>query len=155
MAALIRWMPAALSGPRDVFAEMARLRRDMERLWDDSFGEGFLARQAGVFPPVNVSEDDSKLYVRMELPGMSADDVDVVIQNDSLVIKGERRIASEPGDVNYHRRERESGSFQRILSLPAHVSPEGVSAVFTNGVLTVTLRKAPEARPRRGSASGC
>lgn len=153
MAALIRWMPGAFAAPRSAFAEMARLRREMDRLLESGFRERPFAPEAGVFPPLNLSEDDAAVYVRAELPGVSVDDLELYTHDDKLIIKGERRIAAEPGNVNYHRREREAGTFQRILSLPVHVSSEGISAAFTDGVLTIKLAKAPEAKPRKISVT--
>jgi HSP20 family protein len=134
---------------RDPFAEVESIQREMSRLMD-AFGSAWRgATAAGVFPALNVSEDGDNLYVRAELPGLNAKDLDISVQDDNLVIKGERRIAAEAKGVSYHRREREAGTFQRIISLPARVDAGKVTAVCKNGVLTVTLPKAAEAKPRQ------
>jgi HSP20 family protein len=148
MAALIRWRPGGPAGWRDPFREMAHLQREMSRLWDSSFGERNRMVGTGVFPALNVSEDDECVYVRAELPGVNADDLDLTTQDDTLVIKGERKIPEIEG-VNYHRREREAGVFQRAITLPVQIDEAKISAVFRDGVLTLTLPKAPESRPQR------
>jgi HSP20 family protein len=121
----------------------------MNRLWDSIFTERERFGGSGVYPALNVSEDNECLFVRAELPGFDPKDIEISTQDDNLVLKGERKIEQESDNAVYHRRERESGTFQRILSLPAAVNHDKVTASFRNGILTVTLPKAPEAQPRR------
>jgi len=147
--AILRWRPGTFGWHRDPFAEVESLHREMSRLMDSLSGAWRGVTAAGVFPALNVSEDRDNLYVRAELPGVSAKDLDISVQDDNLVIKGERRIAAESKGVSYHRREREAGTFQRIISLPTRVDGGKVTAVCKNGVLTVTLPKAAEAKPRQ------
>lgn len=149
MAALIRWRPAMAAPRRDPFREVAQLQREMNRLWDSMFGGGDLHRGAGVFPALNVSEDENNLYVRAELPGVKADDLEINTQDGNLVIKGERKLPKEAENISYHRREREAGMFQRIISLPARIEDGKVKANLKDGVLMVTLPKAEEAKPSR------
>jgi HSP20 family protein len=104
---------------------------------------------SGVFPALNLSEDEDNLYVRAELPGVVPEEIEIITKENNLIIKGERKIATEGEKVSYHRREREAGSFRRIISLPTRVDAEKVTAVFKNGVLTVTLPRAAELKPRK------
>ena len=130
------------------FRELDDARRDMERLFD-SLTDFTGHRSAGVFPPINVSEDAESVYVRAELPGIKIDDLDITMENDTLTIAGERKLAAEDDSVSYHRRERESGAFRRSFSLTNQVDSEKVQARYTDGILTVILPKAAEARPKQ------
>ncbi len=147
--ALIRWTPGLMGWERDPFAELERMRREMDRLLGAFFPAGGLGRTAGVFPAVNISEDDNNIYVRAELPGIKADDIEISIEDNSLIIKGERKIPEEGENVTYHRREREGGVFRRIISLPTKIDVDKVSATSKNGVLEIVLPKAPESKPKQ------
>jgi HSP20 family protein len=100
----------------------------------------------GVFPLVNLSEDDGNLYLTAELAGVAPESLDLSVKSDTLTLKGSKRIEATDGEAAFHRRERDSGSFRRSLTLPAKVQPDLAEAVFKNGVLTVTLPKAAEAK---------
>lgn len=141
--AIIRWQP-----PSSPFEELSRMRQEMDRLFRDYSGgtEPFFSR---AFPAVNITEDAENFYVRGELPGIKADDLDVSVVEGGLLIRGERKLATEDKQANYHRRERESGFFRRMIALPARVDSAKVSAKFKNGVFTITLPKAEEAKPRK------
>ena len=143
--AVVRWKPGFFGWHRDPFAEMHRLRREMDRIWDASTR----ASTAGVFPALNVSEDEDNVYVRAELPGVVSEEIEITTKENNLIIKGVRKIATEGEKVSYHRREREAGSFRRIISLPSRVDSEKVTAACKDGVLTVTLPKAAEVKPRQ------
>lgn len=129
--------------------ELDDARREMERVFD-SLHDWTGLRGAGVFPPINVSEDSDSVFVRAELPGIKSDELEISMENDTLTIAGERKPPVEDNDkVSHHRREREWGAFRRSLSLPARVDADGVRARYRDGILTVTLPKAAEARPRQ------
>lgn len=130
------------------FEELDRMRRDLGRLLGDHTSPA-AEIPSGVFPLTNITEDSDAFYVRAELPGIKADDIDISITGNSLSLSGERTIAAEDQNVKYHRRERESGTFRRMIKLPSHVDTSKVSAQNSNGVLTVTLPKAEEAKPRQ------
>lgn len=130
------------------FRELDEARREVERIFDTLTGAGG-GRYAGVFPAINVSEDADSVHVRAELPGIKTDDLDITMENDTLTIAGERRMASEDERVSYHRREREWGAFRRSFALPTRIDGAGVQARYNEGILTVTLPKAAEARPKR------
>ena len=104
---------------------------------------------AGVFPLINLTEDKDNYYVRAEMPGLKADDISISVANNNLSISGERKIASEGENVRYHRREREAGTFNRIVALPGDVDADKVEANHVNGVLTVVIPKAEAAKPKQ------
>jgi HSP20 family protein len=132
------------------FGELDRLRRQMELLSEGLTG----TRQwgtpgAGVFPLMNITEDKDSYYVRAELPGLKAEDLELSVTGDTLSIAGERKFPVEDENAQYHRREREAGKFSRIVSLPGQLNTGKVEATCTDGVLTVMLPKAEEAKPRQ------
>ena len=145
---IIKWRPSRPGFRFDPFAEMRRLQREMHRIYDTLAGTQAASREAGVYPHLNITEDEDNYYVRAELPGVDPDDIDITAQNNDLIISGERRIPPEGENVSYHRREREAGSFRRITSLPTHIDSSKITAVCKNGLLTVTLPKAPAAKAR-------
>jgi HSP20 family protein len=129
--------------------ELAQLRRRMDRLFQNAYGlEGRPAR-VGVYPLVNISEDHNHIFVRAELPGVRAADLEITLQDNSLTLRGERKIAAEDKQVNYHRRERESGFFRRIVALPSAVQGDKVEAACKDGILTIKLAKPEAVKPRK------
>lgn len=126
---------------------LEQMRRGMDRLFE-SLSESVGSSHAGVYPAVNISEDSTSVIVRAELPGVEIERLEVTMENDTLTIAGRRELPDEDDKVAYHRRERECGTFRRSLSVPVHVDHEKVEARYRDGILTVTLCKAPEARPR-------
>ena len=133
----------------DPFRALERIQRQMDRLAQGMGGAERYPRRVGVYPLVNLSEDPDHIYVRAELPGVNSEDLDITIQDQQLILRGQRKIATEEKDVNYHRRERESGFFRRILRLPARIDPNKVEAASQNGILTITLSKPEEVKPRQ------
>lgn len=130
------------------FSDLARLRGQMDQLFDGLSG-GTQTPTAGVFPLINITEEKDAYRLRAELPGIKADDLDITVTGKSLAIAGERKITEETNGAKYHRRERESGSFRRMVSLPGPINADKVEATCKNGVLTLALPKADEARPRQ------
>jgi len=130
------------------FRELDDVRREMDRLLDSLTGPAG-ERSAGVYPAINVSEDAHSIFVRAELPGIKTDDIEIKVENDTLTIAGECRQAAEDDSAGYHRREREWGSFRRAFSLPLRIDADKVQARYVDGILTVTLPKAAEARPKQ------
>ncbi len=129
--------------------ELEQLQRRMDRLFQGGFSPEGSPWQVGVYPLVNLSEDRDHIYVRAELPGVRAEDLEITIQDLSLILRGERKIASEEKQVNYQRRERESGFFRRVLALPSRVQPDKVEATCKDGVLAIKLAKPEEVKPRK------
>ena len=116
-----------------------------ERLFEEFFKPQFAEGRRVAYPPLNVSEDESSYYVRSELPGLPLESLELTLSDKSLVIKGER--PSEQGQ--YYRQERPAGFFQRVVALNVPVDREGVRASLVDGVLTVTLPKSQESKPRK------
>jgi len=127
---------------------MESLQRRMSRLFEETFGPGAVPWRHGVYPLVNISEDHDYLYVRAELPGINPQELEITVHEGNLILRGERKIPAEEKNVNYHRRERESGYFRRVVSLPTRVNPDKVDAAYKDGILTVKLAKPEEIKPR-------
>lgn len=136
-------------GTPNPFQELENLQRQMNRLFQTMPGWELFPRRMGVYPLVNISEDNEHVYVRAELPGVRPEDLEITIEDQSLILRGERRIPTEEKKVNYHRRERESGFFRRMLRLPTPVIAQNAQATCKDGVLTITLAKPEEIKPRQ------
>jgi HSP20 family protein len=132
----------------DPLRELEQLQRRMDRLFQNAGMERSPWR-VGVYPLVNISEDRDHLYVRAELPGVKAQDLEITLQDNNLTLRGERKIATEEKQVNYHRRERESGFFRRVVALPMAVQGEKVEAACKDGILTIKLAKPEQVKPRK------
>ena len=136
-------------GVGSAFEELERMRRQMDRLSEGLSGGMLQEQTAGVFPPVNTTEDKDSYYIRAELPGIKADLLDISVTGNSLTISGERKIETEDETVKYHRRERDAGKFSRIINLPDQVDTTKVEARSSNGVLTIVLPKAESTKPKQ------
>jgi HSP20 family protein len=133
---------------RSPYQELERVRRQMDRLVDGLWGAQ--QRQvAGVFPLINLTESKDSYFIRAELPGVSADDLDIQATANTITLSGERRIQEEDTQARYHRRERESGRFSRVVGLPGDIDQDKVEASLVNGILTVVISKAAAAKPRQ------
>jgi HSP20 family protein len=128
------------------------LRQEVNRLFECTYGENVPGSDlfAGWAPPLDLSEDQNNLIVEVELPGVKKDDLEVSVHNGVLSISGERPVVeSEQKDATYYRQERFHGRFHRSITLPKPVELDAVKADYRNGILTVTLPKTEEARPRQ------
>ena len=137
---------------RSPFGELERMRQQMNRLLEETRAP-YQPTQAGVFPLTNLSEDKDNYYVRAELPGVKGDQLDIQVTGNNLAISGERKIAAEEEGARYHRREREAGTFSRMIGLPGEVDTDKVDANLQNGILTVVVPKAEIAKPKQISVS--
>jgi HSP20 family protein len=137
------------TGWRSPFEELERMRREMDWLTEGLTGGLFREPTAGVFPLMNVTEDNDNYYVRAELPGLRADELNISVTGDTISISGERKLPVEDKKARYHRREREAGRFSRIVSLPTQVDTGKVQARCADGILTVVLPKAEAAKPKQ------
>ena len=131
---------------RSPWEELHRMRQQLDQVFDDSPQQRV---SAGVFPLINLTEDKDNYYVRAELPGVKGDELDIQVTGNNLAISGERKIAAEEEGARYHRREREAGSFNRIIALPGDLEVDNVEAGLVDGVLTVTVPKAEVAKPKQ------
>ena len=137
---------------RDVVGSLDGFQREMNRMFDDFFGRDFavepFARTGEWVPALEVSESETALAVKAELPGLDPKDVEVTLADGILTIRGEKKKESETQEKNVHLVERSYGSFERSVQLPTDVKLDAVEAKFKNGVLTVELPKAEEAKTR-------
>ena len=102
-----------------------------------------------MLPSLDVSETPSTVGVRMDVPGMNSEEIDIRLANGVLTISGERKEEMEEKGRTFHRVERSYGSFSRSITLPAAVAEDKVEAQYNDGVLTVTLQKTEEAKARK------
>lgn len=135
----------------NVSDSLARFHQDIDRLFDQAF-RGFDITPFGfnrpllprmndgmIKPTLDLGATEKEYTITVEVPGVNEKDVRVEIANDTLTIRGEKKLEKEEKEKNYYRMERSYGSFQRVLSLPEDADHEGVAATFKNGVLTVTM----------------
>ena len=143
--AIIRWR-----GPTNSFGELDDLRTAVDQLFGNYLSRpGRMGLYRGVFPALNISENEDNLYVTAELPGMNPKEIDITATADSITLRGERKDSSTSKDVNYHQREREFGTFRRVINLPTRINTDKINASYKNGILTVVLPKAEEAKPKQ------
>jgi len=131
---------------RSPFVELERMRRQMDRLFEEWTSPRPVS---GVFPLVNLTETKESYFIRAELPGMTAADLDIQATGNSVSISGERKIPAENSNARYHRRERESGKFSRVIGLPGEINPDKVEARLEDGILTIVVPKAEASKPRQ------
>ena len=141
-------------GTDPTWRELERLQRSMDELFNAVSGtrkpfRDQLWRDARLFPLLNVRDLDESYVVTAEIPGMKSDDLEIKIEGDTLMLKGERKPEEAGEEISYHRRERATGTFQRSLTLPGKVDAENVSATYKDGVLIVTLQKEKATLPRQ------
>ena len=140
--AIVRWEP---------FSNLVTAQRDFDRLFKEAFnpffGESELSTHTWA-PPVDIYETENDIVLKAELPGVDPKDVEVRVEDSTLYMKGERKFEKEVKNENYHRVERSYGSFARSFSLPNSINAEKVKAEFKDGLLTLTLPKREEAKPR-------
>ncbi|GJQ36395.1 MAG: heat-shock protein Hsp20 [Anaerolineaceae bacterium] len=140
MSNLIRWEPAR---------EMMTLREAMDRLFDDAFTRPLsLTGNNWSIPAVDMYQTDNEVVVKAALPGIKAEEVQINVTGEVLTIKGEARQDSETKEKAYHIREQRWGAFERSIVLPTEVVADKSKADFENGVLTITLPKADEVKPK-------
>ena len=136
-------------GQINPWAEFERLRRGL-----DQFSRNFLTREeqhsgGTVFPALNVYEDEDVLSIKAELPGVKAEHLDISFEGETLTIKGKREPYNNGEELSYHRREIETGSFSRAITLPIKVDPNSISARLQDGILSITMEKAASVKPRQ------
>src|SRR5262245_45713295 len=139
--ALAPWRP---------LGELGSLRREMDRLLERFFGEApGIELPGGTWEPrLDISETKDEVTIKADLPGLEAKDLDVAVSGDILTIKGEKKQEKDEKDERRHVVERSYGAFTRMVRLPAPVAQDKIKASFKNGVLTVSLPKTEEAKPK-------
>ncbi len=134
--AIIRWDP---------FREMTQVQSQFSKLVDQVWG----GRQESWLPAVDVFDTKNAVVLKAELAGMDPAGIEIEVEDNVLTIKGERKFEEKVDDQRYYRVERRFGSFQRSLALPQGVKPDEISANYEDGILTVTVPKAEEEKPKR------
>jgi len=155
---LIPWKNKRVGKSGEVPEEhpLARLRDEMDHAFDRFWRDPWSANLADIFPfsggfglRINLAESDNDVIVTAELPGVDSEDIDIDVNGKTLTIHGEKKQEKENKKKNYHYVERNYGSFHRSIQLPSAADPNKVDANFKNGILTVTLQKRPDAKPKR------
>lgn len=141
MANLVRWDP---------FRDLMSIQSELNRL----FGRAYVGEEVGGpatswLPAMDVHETKEAFVISIDLPGVDPDKVEVSVEDSTLMVRGERRFESETNEEDYIRIERRFGSFARSMSLPAGADPDKIEASFDRGVLTISVPKAEEVRPRK------
>ena len=134
---LIKWDPF-----REMNTFSERMRGLLGRDWESPMST------TAWNPAVDIFENDNEVVIKAELPGMNAKDIDVKLENNVLMLRGERRFEKETKEENYHRVEREYGVFSRSFELPAAVDGDKVAAEYKDGVLRIVLPKREEIKPK-------
>ena len=147
--AIVRWEP---------FRELATLQNEMNRLFNTAFDAPAAGGNGGTaprrwMPAMDLVESDDSFVLRADLPGLSEGDIKIEVEDNVLTLSGERKSEREEKNEGYYRVERASGSFQRSLTLPEGVDPEGIRASFENGVLEVRVPKPEQRKPRKVTIS--
>jgi HSP20 family protein len=144
MMAIVRWNPAR---------DLMQMREEMDRLFSQFLrrgdGEEATWGQGMWAPAVDIYETEDAFMLKAELPGFSKDDVQIEVQENRLIIRGERKREEEVKEENYHRLERAYGRFERAFWLPTTVDTEKIQASFKDGVLELRLPKSEAAKPKQ------
>lgn len=139
---ILRWDP---------FHSLLATQKEFDRLFCAAFSPAFsdseLASRSWA-PPVDIYETDSSVVLNVELPGVKPDDVEIRVEDNTLHLKGERKFEKEVKEENYHRVERSYGAFSRSFALPSSIDADKVSAGYKDGLLTLTMPKREEAKPK-------
>ena len=131
--------------------DLFRLQRSMNRALDNFFGDRDYENnttQCDWMPAVDISENANEIRIKADIPGMTKEDIKVVVHENTLTLKGERRSETKEEKTNYYRVERTCGSFYRSFSLPSMVDAGKIKANYVNGVLEIGLPKVEEAKPK-------
>ncbi|MBM3295042.1 MAG: Hsp20/alpha crystallin family protein [Candidatus Aminicenantes bacterium] len=140
--AIIRWDP---------FRDMVTLRERMNRMFEDVFSGRTDDKEITAStwaPAVDIYETENDLVLSAEIPGLQEKDVEIKVEDNTLTLKGERRLEKETKEENYHRIERSYGSFYRAFTIPNSVDSERIQAEHENGVLRIVMPKRQELKPR-------
>ncbi|HZT72009.1 MAG TPA: Hsp20/alpha crystallin family protein [Terriglobia bacterium] len=140
---ITRWEP---------FRDLISTQERFNQLFNEAFGRAFGDLQEVTprtwAPAVDIYETDENLVLQAELPGINPDDVDIRIEDNTLYLKGERKFEKEVKEGNLHRVERSYGTFTRSFTLPGSINVDKVKAEYKNGILTLTMPKREEAKPK-------
>ncbi len=148
--ALIRFKPEREASTWTPFRDFVNMQQEVGRVFDSLFtgvdGDGNFV--TSWWPRADVVENNEAYVIKAELPGISKNDVKITLHENVLTIKGEKKQEKEEKDRNFHRVERSYGSFERSFTLPSGVKDDKIEAAYKDGILTITLPKAEEAKPK-------
>jgi len=150
MTTMTRFIPL-----RPTFNEMANLQERLNSLFSEfarpiaSDAQNDSPAMGSFVPAVDVYEDAQSLVLQLEVPGVKQSDLDIRLENQTLTVKGERKLEAEAKQENFHRIERRFGSFARTFTLPQTVDTDAITASYDAGVLKISLAKKAEAKPRQ------
>ena len=140
---IIRWEP---------FRDLVSTHDHFNQLFNETFARAFGDQQEVSLrtwvPPVDICETEDSLVLKAELPGIRPDDVEIRVEDNTLHLKGERKFEKEVKDENVHQAERSYGTFSRSFVLPSSIDSDKVKAEYQNGVLTLTMPKREEVKPK-------
>ena len=140
--ALVKWEPF-----RDLMAMQDRMTRlideTLSRIWKEDVVRGVWS------PPVDILERGDELVLKVDLPEVSQSEIDIRVEENTLIIQGERKFIKDTSDENYIQIERPYGTFRRTFSIPRTIDPERIKASYKDGVLRVVLPRKPEAQPKQ------
>ena len=137
---LINWTPRPVS-------LLDNMDRMVQTIFDNDFYPATPSRNW--VPAVDIKEGDTSFILTADIPGLTKNDIDLLVENKRLKISGKREYNNKDGNVEYHYQERTHGSFQRSFKLPISVDEENISATFKSGILTVVLPKTEKAQPKQ------
>lgn len=151
MTTMTRFVPL-----RTPFEDVAVLQNQLNSIFNEFVRPAIVNDEQGeenangsFVPPVDVYEDEKQIALKLEVPGVKLEDLDIRLENQRLTVKGERKFEKEEKAENFHRIERRFGSFVRSFTLPQTVDTESVTAGYDAGVLTISLNKKAEAQPKQ------
>jgi len=136
----------------DPFRELASLHNRVNTLFQDfnrGQGQDELLTTGNFVPAVDVYEDEHKISLKLEIPGIDQKDVDIRYENNTLTVRGKRKFEREEKEENFHRIERSYGTFARSFTLPNTVDSDNIHAEYVNGVLKIDLAKRAETKPKQ------
>jgi HSP20 family protein len=134
----------------DPFRELATLQTRVNGLFQDyGRGQDELTATSSFVPAVDVYEDEHKVTLKLEVPGINEQDLDIRVENSTLTVRGERKFEKEEKEENFHRIERRYGSFARSFTLPNTLDTDNVQAKYEHGLLKIELAKRAEAKPKQ------
>jgi HSP20 family protein len=142
---------------RSPLSDVALLQNRLNSIFHDfghASGENESLTAGSFVPAVDVYEDAQKVVLKLEVPGIKQDDLDIRVENQTLTVKGERKFEVEEKEENFHRIERRYGSFVRSFTLPQTVDADSVTATYDAGVLSISLGKKAEAKPKQVKIGG-
>lgn len=140
--AIVRWEPL-----RDLLTTQDRFNRLLNETFSHVFGDEGVSARAWA-PAIDIFETDDNLVLKAELPGVDPKDVELRVEDSTLYLKGQRKFEHEVKEENYHRQERSYGSFSRTFAMPSGIDADRVKAEYKDGLLTLTMPKREEAKPK-------